>query len=592
MARGRQATGGTDGGGGPADRGTPRNPLPPAREPGSLRIMPGRRSGGDDWWRHAVVYQVYLRSFADADGDGIGDLPGLRSRLPHLRDLGVDAIWITPWYPSPMVDGGYDIADYRDIDPTFGTLADADAVLSEAHDLGLRVLIDLVPNHTSDRHPWFEAAVREGRGSRARARYHFADGLGSGGDAPPNNWPSVFGGSAWTRITEPDGTPGQWYLHVFAPEQPDLNWANPEVGAEFEAILEFWLARGVDGFRIDVAHAMVKADGLPDLDPAYFAGTPIPHGEHPHWDRPEVHDIHRAWRRVVERYGRDRILIGEIGVEDHTRLADYLRSDELHAAFNFPFMGSPWQARALRDVIDGTLASHAKVGATPTWVLANHDATRAATRLGRPHSGIRHRDVDDVQSADLELGTRRARAAILLALALPGCAYLYQGEELGLWEVEDLPEDVLQDPIWQRTGHRIRGRDGCRVPLPWSGSVPPFGFGPAGSTPWLPQPAAWSAFTVDGEARSPASMLSLYRAALRLRRERPGFRGDGFRWRKSPGGTLVFERGAGLRCAVNLSDHPIALPSDRALLLASVELDGDELPPDAAAWFEVTPRPG
>jgi len=537
-----------------------------------------------EWWRHAVVYQVYIRSFADGDGDSVGDLTGLRQRLPYLRDLGVDAIWITPWYPSPMADGGYDIADYRDIDPLFGTLADADRLLGEAHELGVRVLIDLVPNHTSDRHPWFLAALRDGPGSEARARYHFGDGRGPDGGEPPNNWPSVFGGPAWLRVTEPDGTPGQWYLHVFAPEQPDLNWSNPAVRREFEAILDFWLDRGVDGFRIDVAHAMVKADGLPDLEAEHLEGEPVPPGKHPHWDRPEVHAIHRSWRRVVDRHSGNRILIGEVGVHDQRRLVDYLRPDELHAAFNFPFMGAPWEARALRTVIDETLAAHAKVGATPTWVLANHDATRQVTRLGRPHSGIRRRDLDDTQPSDLALGTRRSRAAILLALALPGCAYLYQGEELGLWEVEDLPDELLQDPIWERSGHAIRGRDGCRVPLPWAGSTAPFGFGPAGSVPWLPQPARWRDYTAETEARDPGSMLSLYRAALRLRRQQRGFRTDDFRWLPGAVGTLYFARGDVL-CAVNLSGAPMGLPSDREPLLSSVDLEGDTLPADAAAWF-------
>jgi alpha-glucosidase len=543
-----------------------------------------------DWWRHAVVYQVYIRSFADADGDGLGDIDGIRSRLPYLRDLGVDALWITPWYPSPMADGGYDIADYRDIDPLFGTLEDADALLGEAHAHGLRVLIDLVPNHTSDRHRWFRAAVADGPGSPARARYHFRDGRGPGGTLPPNNWPSVFGGPAWARVVEPDGRPGQWYLHVFAPEQPDLDWSDPEVRAEFESILTFWLDRGVDGFRIDVAHALVKKDGLPDLAPEHAAGGPVPPGEHPHWDRPGVHEIHRAWRRLVGRYGGQRVLIGEVGVRDQNRLVDYLRPDELHAAFNFPYMGAPWDAAALREVIVETLSAHGRVGATPTWVLSNHDATRQVTRLGRPYSGVRRRELDDGQPVDVELGTTRARAAILLTLALPGCTYLYQGEELGLPEVEDLPDASLRDPIWERSGRTIRGRDGCRVPLPWAGNATPFGFGPPGSSPWLPQPAAWRRFTAEAAANDPGSMLSLYRAALRIRRGHDGFRTDAFRWLPSPAATLIFERDDGIHCAVNLSNDTLALPPGRVQLLTSVDVDGDALPPDAAAWFEVSGR--
>jgi alpha-glucosidase len=551
----------------------------------SARRTTNSGTGAADWWRRAVVYEIYIRSFADGNGDGIGDIAGIRSRLPYLRDLGVDAIWITPWYPSPMADGGYDVADYRAIDPRFGTLEEAEALVREAHGLGLRVLIDLVPNHTSDEHPWFQAALADGPGSPARARYVFADGRGRDGDEPPNNWRSAFGGPAWIRVTEPDGSPGQWFLHVFAPEQPDLDWDNPEVRAEFEAILAFWFDRGVDGFRIDVAHGMVKEDGLPDLPPEHVESD-MAAGDHPHWDRPGVHEIHRSWRRVADGYEPRRVLIGEVGVEDPDRLAQYLRRDELHAAFNFPYMATPWSAPALREVIDDTLEAHRRVGATPTWVMSNHDATRLVTRLGRAYTGFRRRELDDVQPADIELGTRRAQAAILLMLALPGSAYLYQGEELGLPEVEDLPPELLDDPIWFRSGHTIRGRDGCRVPLPWAGDAPPFDFGLPGSNPWLPQPASWRALTAEAEARDLASMLWLYRAALRLRRKHPGFATDAFRWLPSPDGTLLFERGSGLRCAVNLSTRSIVLPADARVVLASARLDGETLPADGAAWFE------
>ncbi|MEW5990569.1 MAG: alpha-amylase family glycosyl hydrolase [Chloroflexota bacterium] len=540
-----------------------------------------------DWWRRAVVYQVYIRSFADADGDGVGDIGGIRARLPYLRDLGVDAIWVTPWYPSPMADGGYDVADYRAIDPRFGTLGDADALVREAHELGLRVLIDIVPNHTSDQHPWFKAALAGGPGSAARARYVFAGGRGPGGDEPPNNWPSVFGGPAWVRVTEPDGRPGQWYLHVFAPEQPDLNWANPEVREEFEQIFAFWLDRGVDGFRIDVAHALVKAEGLPDIPDEHLAGAQLPPGEHPHWDRPGVHEIHRSWRRVADRYEGGRILLGEVGVDDPVRLAEYLRPDALHAAFNFGFMASPWSAESFRTVIDATLEAHREVGAPSSWVLSNHDAMRHVTRFGRASTERRHSEKFGPIASDFELGTRRARAAILLMLALPGCAYLYQGEELGLPEVLDLPPEVLDDPIWARSGQTIRGRDGCRVPLPWAGDAPPFDFGPPGAIPWLPQPPTWRSLTAEAQARNPASMLSLYRTALRLRRDHPGFATDSFRWLPSPQGTLLFERGAGLVCAVNLSPRSTVLPPGARPCLTSDDLDAGTVPPDAAAWFEL-----
>ena len=578
--------------------------------------MPGpinARPDGAAWWRNAVVYQIYIRSFADGNGDGIGDIAGIRQRLPYLRDLGVDALWITPWYVSPMVDGGYDVADYRDVDPMFGTPDDADALLADAHALGLRVLIDIVPNHTSDRHPWFQEALTSAPGSVARERYHFAEGRGEHGGKPPNNWPSVFGGPAWGRIPESGGRLGQWYLHIFAPEQPDLNWDNAEVRAEFESILEFWLDRGVDGFRIDVAHAMIKAPGLPDLGPEHLIGglpgpdderpapddepsapndepvrapddEPVPPGGHPHWDQDGVHEIHRAWRRVLDRYPGERVLIGEIGVDDPNRLAAYLRPDELQTAFNFAFMGAEWDALQLRRIIDATLAANQPVGAPAIWVLSNHDATRQVTRLGRSFTGLRNRELDDILTSDIELGTMRSRAAILLMLALPGSAYLYQGEELGLWEVEDLPESILKDPIWERSGHRLRGRDGCRVPLPWSGADPPFGFGPGGTRPWLPQPAAWRSSTVEAEMTDAGSMLQLYRSALEIRRRLPGFRAATLEWLPSPPGTLRFRRGDGIACAVNVSAEVLRLPAAREMLLATVS-DTGVLPANAAAWY-------
>ena len=436
------------------------------------------------WWRDAVVYQLYIRSFSDADGDGIGDIGGMRSRLPYLRDLGVDAVWVNPWFVSPMVDGGYDVADYRDIDPLFGTLADAEAFIDAAHALDIRVLLDIVPNHTSDRHPWFSAALAAGPGSRERDFYVFRDGRGRGGGRPPTDWPSVFGGPAWTRVVEPDGKPGQWYLHLFAPEQPDLDWTEPEVRAEFESILRFWFDRGADGFRIDVAHGLVKDPAFPDLGRRSPKSAVKPG---PYWDQDGVHDVYRGWRAIADEYG-DRVFVAEVFVPSAERLARYLRSDELHTAFDFKFLLAGWDATALRDAIDASLHALAPVGAPATWVLSNHDQARHVTRLregGRQARPIRspvwmasRRRSRRTSSS----GRRRARAALLLMLSLPGCTYLYQGEELGLEEVEDLPEELLQDPTWERTGHTIRGRDGCRVPLPWSGTEPPFGFGPPGST--------------------------------------------------------------------------------------------------------------
>jgi alpha-glucosidase len=536
------------------------------------------------WWRDAVIYEVYLRSFADSDGDGNGDLPGLRAHLPYLVDLGVDAIWIAPWYPSPLADGGYDVSDYRDIHPMFGTLADADGLLADAHEAGIRVISDLVVNHTSDQHPWFQEALRAAPGSRERDRYFFRDGRGAGGESAPNNWISAFGGSAWTRVTEPDGSPGQWYLHLFAPQQPDLNWSNEEVVEDFDDILRFWFDRGVDGVRIDAAPALAKAEGLPDADYGDIALFVTGQWEgNPHWDVDDVHVIFRRWRRVSDAYDGDRVLIAEAIVRGAERLSRYLRPDEMHTAFNFSFLKAGW-GPGLREVVDDSMAALATVGAPATWVLGSHDETRLVTRYGRRVTGARHIADEQGAPSDLALGRRRARAALLLMLALPGGAYIYQGDELGLPDVEDIPEELLQDPIWERSGHAVRGRDGCRVPMPWSGDAPPFGFSADGVRTWLPQPQAWRDLTVDAQSKDARSMLSLHRTALRIRREQRAFSSDVFAWRSPPGPVLDVDRG-GVRCVVNLGRGAVALDPAAEVLLASTPLDGATLPPDAAAWL-------
>jgi alpha-glucosidase len=542
------------------------------------------------WWRRAVVYEVYLRSFIDSDGDGEGDLNGLRSGLDHLAELGVDAVWITPWFPSPMADGGYDVSDYRAIDPRYGRLGDAEALVAEAHARGIRVIIDMVANHTSEQHPWFTSALHAPPGSAEREWYLFRDGRGPGNDRPPNNWISAFGGSAWTRVTEPDGTPGQWYLHTFASEQPDLNWDNEQVRAEFDDILRFWLDLGIDGVRVDAAPAFSKTPSLPDAD--YGDDLRFRSGEwigNPHWDVDDVHTIFRRWRRVADEYDGDRMLVAEAVVAGPERLARYLAPDEIHTAFNFDFLKVPWDA-GLRRAIDATLDALAPVGAPATWVLGSHDELRLATRYGREDSSSAHGASADIPS-DLGLGTRRLRAAALLLLALPGTAYLYQGDELGLPSVDDIPEEVLQDPIWERSGHTVRGRDACRVPLPWSGTAPPYGFSPPGAAArtWLPQPSDWAQLTVEAQAADPTSTLNLHRRALRLRRELPGLRSDAFRWRDSGHGVLDFERGSSFRCVVNVSGEPIALDADWDVLESSVPLNVPTLPHDAAAW--IIPRP-
>jgi len=548
-------------------------------------VIEPQTQAGSPWWRGAVVYQVYVRSFADGSGDGIGDIAGVRARLPYIRDLGVDAIWFNPWYVSPQADGGYDVADYRDIDPAFGTLAEAEALTEEAHTLGLRVIVDIVPNHCSDRHPWFQAALAASPGSAERDRFLFRPGRGASGDEPPNNWSSNFGGSAWTRVTEQDGTPGEWYLHLFAPEQPDFNWANAEVRAEFESVLRFWLDRGADGFRIDVANALVKAPGLPDLAPTAAARAG---DDRPYEDQDGVHEIWREWRRVTDSYPGDRVLVGEVWVRDRERYARYLRSDELHAAFTFDLVRSPWGGVPMRKVIDTSRETHRLVGAPASWVLSNHDVPRHVTRYGRADTSFDFGHAQLGVPTDRELGTRRARAAALLTLALPGGAYVYQGDELGLWEVEDLPDEVRQDPMWRRSAHTDGVRDGCRVPMPWSGDEPPFGFSaPGAASPWLPQPAEWKGLTAEAQVGAESSMLSLYRDVLRLRRATPGL-GDGpMAWSPSDPNVLAFTRGDGFACVVNMSDHSVPLPPHDEILLASGPLDVDGLPTDTAAWLRL-----
>jgi alpha-glucosidase len=514
-----------------------------------------------DWWRDAVFYQVYIRSFADGTGDGVGDLAGIRSRLPHLAELGVDALWITPFYPSPMADHGYDVADPRNVEPTFGDLAEFDALLADAHRLGLRVTVDLVPNHSSSRHAWFQEALAAEPGSPARARYLFRNGRGPAGEEPPNNWPSVFGGPAWTRV--PDG---QWYLHLFAPEQPDLDFSNPEVVEDLRTTMRFWLDRGVDGFRIDVAHGMAKPEGLPDMEPAEDTGLLDDHGPGDlRFDQDGVHAVHRAIRQVLDEYP-DRMAVGEVWVHDDDRLARYLRDDELQLAFNFNLLMAEWDIDALRAAVDHSLATVSGTPAPACWVLSNHDRPRHVTRYG---GGA--------------VGTARARAAALLQLALPGAAYLYNGDELGMPDVQ-LPDEVLQDPVWERSGHTVRGRDACRIPMPWSGDEPPYGFSTTADT-WLPMPAGWAPLTVEAQAGDPRSMLSLYRTALALRASSSAFAGEALQWVPAPDGCLAFRRTGGLVCLLNLSRAAVPLPEGR-VLLASADVAGGKLPSDAAVWLQ------
>ncbi|WP_423446855.1 alpha-amylase family glycosyl hydrolase [Kocuria sp. KSNUG] len=609
---------------------------------------------GSEWWRDAVIYQVYPRSFKDSNGDGMGDLGGVTEKLPYLKRLGVDAVWLSPFYLSPQHDAGYDVADYRTVDPRFGSLEDYDRMREEAHRLGLKIIVDLVPNHTSEDHDWFRAALASAPGSPERARYIFREGRGENGELPPNNWKSLFGGSAWTRV--PDG---QWYLHLFDSSQPDLDWKNPKVWEEFRAILRFWLDRGADGFRVDVAHGMIKAEGLPDWDEqvhmvegtsaedttsdhgaaqdstadatssdATEAAPPGPEtvgaeqaggagtgsgdvvgaqdpadadeptktmDTGPYFDQDGVHEIYRDWHRVLQEYPGDRMLVVEAWVSPAERLARYVRPDEAQQAFNFDFLISGWHRDRMRDTVDISLRANYEVGAPCTWVLSNHDTVRHASRYGL---GSRTAYPNGIGAQDEQphhgRGLRRARAAALVELSLPGSAYVYQGDELGLPEHTALPDAAREDPTFHRTAGAELGRDGARVPLPWSPAGEGLGFGP---NPWLPQPESFREITVDHQEGDPQSTLNLYRRALQVRGEL-GLGTADFRWHElsdGPEGVLAYvltsREGRTVLVAANLgeSEAEIVELSRGTLLLTSGQdaVIGDRLTVDSAVWLEL-----
>ncbi len=521
------------------------------------------------WWRSAVIYQIYPRSFRDLNGDGIGDLAGITAELPRLAELDVDAVWLSPFYRSPQRDAGYDVSDYCDVDPLFGTLADFDAMIAESNRLGLRMIVDLVPNHCSDQHQAFQAALAAPADSPERDLFIFRDGRGESGDEAPNNWQSHFGGPAWTRITEPDGTPGQWYLHLFDSSQPDFNWDNDAVHAEFARVLRFWLDRGVAGFRVDVAHALVKAKGLPEWGGrADGASTwEFPGHEAPMFGQPAVHDIYREWRKILAEYGPDKILCAEANVEPLARLSDWVRPDEMHQAFNFPYLHAGLDLGRLRYVVTESLTALDSVGAPTTWVLSNHDVVRHATRFG--YHGPAPRDGDGIgvfdPQPDEELGRARAAAASLFMLGLPGGAYLYQGEELGLPDGIDIPDSQRQDPTFARTAGERLGRDGCRVPLPWRSGELHAGFG-SGQDPWLPLPASFDALARDAQAASPTSHLNLYRRMLALRREL-GLGQGSLSWMEDwcTGTSLAFLNGT-TAVLMNMGHESVELPAGQVLV--------------------------
>lgn len=534
-----------------------------------------------EWWRQPVVYQLYVRSFHDLDGDGVGDLHGIADRLDYIASLGVDAIWLNPCYPSPNRDGGYDVADYTDIDAAYGGMPAFEKLLNAAHERDIRVIMDLVPNHCSSEHPWFREALASPPGSPARARFHFRDGRGPDGAEPPNNWQSTFGGPAWTRVAAPDGAE-QWYLHSFDTTQPDFNWDNPEVAEMFDGVLRTWFERGVDGLRIDVAYAMVKHPDLPD--------TPGPAGNPYAWNQPGVHKIFARWRAIADGYGREIPLIGEVWLSPE-QTTDYIRPGQLHQAFYFDLMRQPWRAAEFGESIRATLASVPAGGGVPAWTLNNHDVHRSVSRYGLVERFPMYTDDGNAWRTrprgrvDVDLGIRRARAAAMLLLALPGSIYLYQGEELGLPEVMDLPDDARRDPIWERSCHREYGRDGSRIPLPWRADAPTFGFSPEGAeSPWLPPPDWFGRFAVDAEEADPTSTLALYRRALRARRDL--FAGETVEWLETGrDDVLAVRRGRGVAVTV-MGGDPFDPPADwGSLVLRSDHADGGVLGPDVTAWL-------
>ncbi|WP_343318397.1 glycoside hydrolase family 13 protein [Arthrobacter sp. TMP15] len=551
-----------------------------------------RISSDPTWWRQAAVYQIYPRSFADSDGDGIGDLPGVTSRMAYLSALGIDAIWLSPFYPSALADGGYDVDDYRNVDPRLGTLADFDDMVTAAHTAGIKIIVDVVPNHSSNRHEWFQAALASAPGSPERARYHFFDGLGENGELPPSDWPSHFGGPAWTRIVETAGpnagSLGQWYLHLFATEQPDFNWDHPEVREDFHTTLRFWSDRGVDGFRIDVAHALVKDMSLP-LRSKPLLEILVDDGTDPIFDRDEVHEVFAGWRSVLNEYDPPKAAVAEAWVPFTERRLKYAQPSGLGQAFNFDLLQAPFAAVKFRTIAQRCLLEAEASGASSTWVFSNHDVVRHPSRYALP-DGSTHADLEawllaDGASPELDSarGLRRARAATLFMLGLPGSAYLYQGEELGLFEVADLPASSLQDPTWFRTLNTVKGRDGCRVPLPWSDSEDNFGFG---GGPWLPQPDWFADFAASVQDGTAGSTLEMYRSALKIRRELQSE--ESLEWLSEPAAAVVhYRRPNGWEVITNFGDAPAELPfgvDHSQVVLSSGELHVGSIGAETTLW--------
>lgn len=544
----------------------------------------------DDWWRSSVIYQIYPKSFRDSTGDGIGDLKGIILGLPALKELGVDAIWISPFYPSPQKDGGYDVADYCAVDPMFGTMEDFDAMVDEAQRLDIKVIVDMVPNHCSSDHPLFQKALLSEPDSPERDMFIFRDGKGPGGRIPPNNWRSHFGGPAWTRVTTPAGQPGQWYLHLFDTSQPDFNWRNRAVHEEFIRILRFWLDHGVSGFRVDVAHALVKSESMSNWEGRSNGRSMegYPGVDAPMFGQPEVHEIFREWRKVINEYGHDKILCAEANVDPVERITDWVRSDEMHQAFNFAYLYAKWDPQELKEVITESFEAFDKVGAPTTWVLSNHDKMRHATRFGQEHDHGRGSDglgPDDIQP-NTKLGLARAQASSLFMMGMPGGIYLYQGEELGLHDNTMIPPTYRQDPTFLRTEGTRMGRDGSRVPLPWTRNGFSYGFNDSGAS-WLPQPPEWPDLSRQAQETEADSTLTMYRKALALRKERELGSGS-FAWVDTQQeGILAYMNGSTM-VIMNMTDQRISIPVFYPVLHQSSPdaTYAGTLSPNSSVWLE------
>lgn len=535
-----------------------------------------------EWWKTACIYQIYPRSFNDTTGNGLGDLNGITAKVKYLDSLGIDAVWLSPFFPSHLYDGGYDVDDYMNVDSRLGTLEDFDNLVKELHSHGIKIYVDIVANHTSIHHKWFEEAIKAEPNSVERNRYIFRDGKGKNGELPPNDWPSHFGPEAWTRIVEPNGKLGQWYYHMFAPQQPDLNWANPEVREHFKTILKFWGDRGVDGFRVDVAHGMSK-----DLtEPFKSKPTLSPMMEDdPIFDRDENHVIFREWRKLFNSYTPSLSAVAEANAEKASRRILYAREDELGQAFNFDLLKSPWDAEHMFNVIDANTNLAKEYGTASTWVLSNHDKVRHVSRYALPN-GTDYKAwlMTDGQSPmpDYLVGTARAKAATMLMLALPGSAYIYQGEELGLREVANIDTGLLQDPVWTNSKNKFKGRDGCRVPIPWDGSK---NFGFTKGEPHLPMPEWFKNFAVEALELSPKSFLNFYRTAIKLRRKLTI--DDSFKWIENPDRNILhFARSKKWHSFTNLNSEPVAIPKCREVIMSSGPVNGKFVPANTTIWYK------